>query len=89
MAGKPGLISGVVRDPKGKPVEGARVYFTDGPGPLADVAALTNGEGEFSLPAPSPGAYRVEVNADGFDTESLTVKVESGQRVNSEIKLKK
>ncbi len=89
MTGKPGLITGVVRDPKGKPVEGARVYFSDGPGPLPDVAALTNSDGEFSLSAPSPGTYRVECNADEFAAESLTVEAKSGQRVSLDIKLKK
>ena len=89
MTGKPGLITGVVRDPKGKPVEGARVYFSDGPEPLPDVAALTNSDGEFSLAAPSSGTYRVEINADEFAAESLTVDAKSGQRESLDIKLKK
>jgi hypothetical protein len=89
VTGKPGLIAGVVRDPQGRPVEGARVYFSEGPDPLPDVAALTNSDGEFSLAAPSSGTYRVECNADEFDAESLTVNAESGQRVSLDIKLKK
>ena len=38
----PTTIAGVVVDPRGNPVEEARVYFVEGPVPLPDIAALTD-----------------------------------------------
>ncbi|MBF6049385.1 hypothetical protein GO001_30055 [Streptomyces sp. NRRL B-1677] len=52
-----GVIRGTVRDAAGAPVAGARVAFTDGPVPLPDVAAVTDGEGRFALTAPAAGTY--------------------------------
>ncbi|HWO03103.1 MAG TPA: carboxypeptidase-like regulatory domain-containing protein [Blastocatellia bacterium] len=89
MAGKPGLISGVVRDPNGKPIIDARVYFTGGPEPLPDIAALTNSNGEFTLSAPSAGTYSIESNADGFSPKAATVAVASGQRLHLDIRLER
>jgi hypothetical protein len=58
----------------------ARVYFVSGPGPLPDIAALTNEEGRFILSAPSAGAYMIECNADGFTTEVVGVNVEEDEQ---------
>ena len=74
-----GLISGEVRDPAGKPVAGARVYFTGGPGSFPDMAALTDARGKFSLSAPSDGEYRVACAADGFAALERSAKVGGGQ----------
>jgi hypothetical protein len=87
MAGKPSLISGVVRNPSGNPVTDARVYFTAGPVPLPEIAALTDSNGAFSLSAPSPGIYSIECNADGFAPKAATVTVASGQKVHIDIQL--
>ncbi len=89
MAEKPGVISGVVRDPRDKPVANARVYFTEGPVPLPEIAALTDDRGTFSLTAPAAGTYKIACAADGFATQKTTVIVKSGQEVKPEIRLKK
>jgi uncharacterized GH25 family protein len=89
MTGKANVISGVVRGPSGKPVPDARVSFTNGPVPLPDTAALTDDNGSFSLSAPSPGAYTIEVNADGFAPKSVTVKIPGGEKTDLDIRLKK
>ena len=88
MAGQPALISGVVHDPDGEPVPEARVYFKDGPVPLPDVAALTDGRGAFTLPAPSAGTYKIECSADRFKPKTVKVKVAAGQNVKLDIRLK-
>jgi hypothetical protein len=67
------LIAGVVRDDTGAPVEGARVYFTDAPVPVPDVAAETGADGRFALGAPAAGTYTVECRADGFTVARATV----------------
>ncbi|HZA19990.1 MAG TPA: carboxypeptidase-like regulatory domain-containing protein [Actinomycetota bacterium] len=80
------VIHGIVRDRAGVPVSQARVYFVSGPDPFPDIAALTSEEGRFSLSAPSPGAYLIECNAEGFATEVIGVHVE-GQEEGVEILL--
>ena len=89
MAEKSAVISGIVRDPSGKPVTDARVYFAKGPMPLPDIAALTNSNGAFSLSAPSAGTYSIECNASGFAPIAATVTVASGQKVQLDIGLKR
>ncbi|HVQ36305.1 MAG TPA: carboxypeptidase-like regulatory domain-containing protein [Pyrinomonadaceae bacterium] len=89
MARSPGVISGVVLGPKGKPVSEARVYFTAGPSPLPEIAALTDSSGSFSLTAPVPGEYVVEAVADPFRAQSSTVKVKGGEQVRLDLQLKK
>lgn len=58
------VISGVVVDAAGRAVSDARVYVVDGPSPVTDVAALTDGEGRFALSAPADGTYTVECRAE-------------------------
>jgi hypothetical protein len=89
IMGKPSMISGVLRNPGGKPVADARVYFTDGPVPLPDIATLTDSDGTFSLSVPSAGTYVIECNADGFAPKAVTVKVASGQKLHLDIQVKK
>lgn len=89
MPQTPALISGVVRDPDGKPVAQARVYFTESPGAVPDVAALTNEKGEFTLSAPVSGTYGIGCQADGFAPLTVRVTVAGGQKVNQDLKLKR
>jgi Carboxypeptidase regulatory-like domain len=87
MQGKSNTIPGVVRDPRGRPISQARVYFTAGPVPLADIAALTNEQGEFSLSAPADGNYQLECAADGFSLASRKAVIKSSKETTLEIKL--
>lgn len=73
------LVAGVVKDPTGKPVAGARVYFTSGPGGFPDIAGLTDEHGAFTLTAHGAGSYQLECAAEGYATASVTVAVRSGQ----------
>lgn len=82
------VISGVVRGPKGKPIANARVYFTSGPVPLPEIAALTDEDGKFSLTAPAPGEYVIEGAADDFSPRSSKVTVKGNQPVTVELPLK-
>lgn len=84
----PHVVAGVVRDPRGRPVSQARVYFSSGPAEVPDIAALTNEEGEFSLSAPVEGTYRIECAAEGFTQTSVTVNVKRGGASKVQIKLK-
>ena len=88
MTRSPSVISGVVRSPDGKPVANARVYFTSGPVPLPDIAAVTDKSGSFSLTAPAPGEYVVESATDTHRARSAKVKVKGGEQLRLNLKLK-
>jgi protocatechuate 3,4-dioxygenase beta subunit len=88
MARSPSVISGVVLSPDGKPVSNARVYFTAGPVPLPEIAAVTDNSGAFTLTAPAPGEYVIESAADEFGARSSKVKVKGGEQVRLDLKLK-
>lgn len=84
----PSVISGIVRGPDGQPVPNARVYFTSGPVPLPEIAAITDDRGEFSLTAPVPGEYVIQGAADEFTSRSSKVKVKGNAPVRVELPLK-
>lgn len=83
-----GMISGKVNGPKGKAIADARVYFTSGPAPLPDIAALTDEKGSFSLPIPRAGKYEIQVVADGFAAQTIPVDATTGKKINLEVNLK-
>jgi hypothetical protein len=73
LTGQPRVIAGVVRDEGGAPIEDARVYFTDTPAPIPDVAALTGADGSFALTVPVDGTYTLESRAEGFAATRATI----------------
>ncbi|HEY9377479.1 MAG TPA: hypothetical protein VIQ02_10325 [Jiangellaceae bacterium] len=44
-----------MRTPEGKPVAEARVFYTESPVPMPDVAALSGADGRFELTMPAAG----------------------------------
>lgn len=82
------MVSGVVRDASGRPVADARVFFSAGPEPFPDIAALTGPEGAFALSAPSGGTYEVTCAADAYPPASLAVAVAPGREARVEIRLR-
>jgi hypothetical protein len=78
MVAPPALITGRVSH-SGQAIAGARVMFANGPGELPDIAALTDGAGRFALAAPRAGTYTVEVAADGFGSERVSVTLDPGE----------
>ncbi|WP_199896442.1 carboxypeptidase-like regulatory domain-containing protein [Streptomyces niger] len=58
------LLNGVVRNASGAPVADARVFFTESPQPLPDIAVLTDGAGRFTLTVPAPGDYTLACHAE-------------------------
>ncbi len=75
MTPEPALITGLVLSSGGQPIAGARVLFASGPGALPDIAALTDGTGRFTLAAPWPGDYTLEVVADGFHSQRVNTSL--------------
>ncbi|CAN5226840.1 hypothetical protein BH23GEM2_BH23GEM2_14060 [soil metagenome] len=64
----PALVSGVVVDSGGAPVQGARVSLSG-----RDAAATTDDNGRFSLQAPGPGHYVLAVRRLGFRAETRRI----------------
>src|SRR5947208_10125454 len=78
-----GSINGVVRDPSGGVVPGARVSLA---GPLGARTTTTGAGGEYSFPnlMPNPG-YTVTVEGSGFTTQKsapITVRVNQAATVD-------
>ncbi len=82
------LIRGSVRDALGRPAAGARVSFAQAPGPVPDVAALTDAEGRFMLTAPRPGRYQLAGHADGLGAGHAVCDVAAGREVAIELQLR-
>ena len=79
MAGTPAPPPVILRvrviDDRGQPIADASVLFNKAPVEMADIAALTDGNGEVLLAAPVPGAYTLEAAASGFAGAMVTVDV--------------
>jgi len=72
-----GSIVGTVTDPSGAVVNGSRVTITSS-GTGQTVELVSNSAGAFSSGPLSPGAYKVQVAAKGFNTVSTIVNVQVG-----------
>ncbi|HET6563720.1 MAG TPA: carboxypeptidase-like regulatory domain-containing protein [Marmoricola sp.] len=75
------MIAGIVHDETGVPLEGVRVYFTQAPVAVPDVAALTGADGRFALAVPAHGLYALGCSAEGFATVRRTVFVAGDDEV--------
>jgi len=60
------VVKGRVRTRDGRPIPGAVLAITSGPGAFPDIGALSDDDGAFSITAPVPGTYRIAANADGY-----------------------
>lgn len=87
MTQTPSIIFGFVKDRNGNPVPQARVSFTAGPVALPDISALTDTKGSFTLSAPVPGEYIIEVVSDEFVRKKEKITVESNQEKHIDITL--
>ena len=71
-------ISGVVVDAAGRPVAQARVHAVKAPGPMPDIAALTDHQGRFTIAAPLPGSYETGCTSDAHGSATAAVRVDDG-----------
>src|SRR5215472_4681275 len=79
-----GDITGVVTDPSGAVVSGAKVTATS-EATGAVVNTTTNGEGFYRFSFLKPGSYTVAVNATGFQAASRKVQVVLGQATSANV----
>ena len=77
-------LSGLVTDPSGLPVPGARVVVQSA-GTAAARGVSSNQQGIYSVPALPPGSYNITVEATGFRTvhqNDVVVEVEQRARLD-------
>jgi carboxypeptidase family protein len=72
-----GIITGVVTDPTGAAVTGARITITNRASRLAR-NLTTSAEGDYSAAALLSGVYKVTVEAEGFSLLERAATVEAG-----------
>ncbi len=81
-----GDISGTVTDPSGAAVSNAQVTVTNkATGQVK--TAVTGASGDYRVPLLSPGAYKILINATGFEGTSSDAVVSAGTIVNGDAKL--
>jgi len=56
---------------------------------MPDVAALTDSDGTFAIPAPVAGDYTIECSAEGRAAARVTVSVGRGEPVTADIALER
>ncbi|HSU19414.1 MAG TPA: carboxypeptidase-like regulatory domain-containing protein, partial [Acidobacteriaceae bacterium] len=72
-----GLLRGIVHDPEHRPISGAQIALQAGHSDLK-FAAVSNHDGEFTLPDVPIGDYNITISQPGFATLHETVSVTSG-----------
>ena len=76
-----GSIDGIVKDPNGRVVNGARITITDDQRGTTRVSA-SNSDGSFTIPDLAPGSYTVVLGANGFsDVRYASVQINAGKAV--------
>ena len=83
-----GQIVGVVTDPSGALVVGAKVALTSDAGVHRESA--TGGNGRYTFPLLDPGAYRIEVTLSGFASarlEGIAVRITESSVVDVALKV--
>ena len=81
-----GSIAGIVCDPSGGGVPGARVQIVNESTGL-DRQATTSGQGGYAFAALPPGEYEVSVETNGFEPMSRSAVVEAGTTTTTDFKL--
>jgi len=90
-------IAGIVLDPRGTPVEGARVLVQGQPSPHEYVSSETNtdADGHFVIEELAPGRYTVAALADGFRPAEqwdvaagggeMTIRLTAGGKIHGDV----
>lgn len=79
---KPTMISGIVQDEKGKPIDFATIILMD-----TKKNDLTDEQGAFRLKLGSGGTYKLVVQHVSYESKEMNVKVEDGGHVKQNIVL--
>lgn len=81
------LVSGKVVDRNGRPVAGARVFFSRSPVSVPDVALLTGDDGSYTIAAPADGQYEITTVADEHGSAKVAIDVKGDAPQQVELRL--
>lgn len=81
------LVSGKVVDRQGRPVAGARVFFSRGPDTVPDVALVTGDDGSYTMAAPVEGEYEITTFADEYGSATAVIDVKGDGEHRVELRL--
>src|SRR6185436_7855008 len=81
-----GTIAGVVRDPSGAVVTGAKVKLV-GPATGLTRRAITSEQGDYSFPALLAGEYEVSTEVQGFRRTIRQATVEAGSTTTTDLEV--
>jgi hypothetical protein len=82
-----GTVAGVVRDPSGAALSGARLTLVNAATKIVR-SETTSGQGDYSFPALLPGDYELTVQADRFATVNRAASVEAGATTTADFDLR-
>jgi hypothetical protein len=82
-----GTIAGVVRDPSGAAVSGARLTVVNVATQIARTET-TSEQGDYSFPSLAPGEYKVTVQVDRFAQMDRAASAESGATTTADFALR-
>ena len=81
------IITGTVADSSGAVLPGASVVAKNA-ATAEELTAVTNEQGQFTIPAVQPGTYTVTVTMDSFKTAEVSnVRVNAGVPASAVLKL--
>ena len=80
-------LSGTITDPAGAVIPGATLTATNSSGVLVG-SASTDRQGKYRMEALAPGAYRIAVQATGFEKQSFAAEVAASQQAVADATLR-
>jgi Carboxypeptidase regulatory-like domain/Putative zinc-finger len=80
-------LSGAITDPAGAVIPGATLTATNSSGVLVG-SATTDSRGQYRMENLSPGSYRIEAQASGFEKQSFATQVAPAQQAVADATLR-
>jgi hypothetical protein len=81
-----GGISGVVTDPSGAVVPGAKILVTNA-GTDSKLSAVTDTGGRYTVGLLPPGSYKITASSAGLQSDTLVISVNIGQTSSGDIQV--
>jgi Carboxypeptidase regulatory-like domain/Putative zinc-finger len=81
-----GTVTGTIKDPTGAVIPGATVTATNSSGALSG-SVTTDSHGQYRIEDLTPGSYRIEAQATGFQKQSFTAAVAPLQQAVADVSL--
>ncbi|MEM6379984.1 MAG: carboxypeptidase-like regulatory domain-containing protein, partial [Bacteroidota bacterium] len=77
------FIEGTITNEENEPLVGVTILLID-----QNIGTITNANGYYKIALEEPGTYTVTVSSMGFEPQSFSVEITSGQKITQDIVLK-